>query len=642
MCDDEAILRRLPVRVRNDILHHQSLQVFRVLPIFKHIRNVSVRLLLLNMMKQHVAFTGRRLWKEGERCEELLFMYDGHALLTQSTQPKEVQQRRSQARRSLAKNRGNLSHARRDSSPHQQQSPLRRRSQHAADPGVDKDRHTMLRPISEEKEPDERVSGEPSSTAAAADTSPDAALRRASWRMVLGTDDSGPASPDQQQQGRPHRSGANNLPAAASTSTPLKAGGRSPFSTPTPTPGFSAQKGSGSTPRPTRKQLVENRRATAERVKEVFSTPHVLPTSPLRPASAAALRSRPRTARPLQRPASAAGGGRSSPSLSPSARALAPRPQSATSVRSGASPVLAPLVAPGSTPAGTGSNAPSPLSPLSPLSPAAAAAALPPLKRPSSATASPTRGMSPVTAGTLPPRPQSAASGRSSPAAAVAAVSPPALRSVSATERPSPAAAAHTQAAEPGAAIDRRSATDGAPAPAPTPAVPANGGDEPAAVTSPPPQKPRVRPADVGGGAAVPVSPPPHQHQPLPPPTAGGADDDHKGDEHDAPPQTGFSAQLRSIRRELSRAKEERKRHEHARFRRHQHGHAPRPWMSFAEPPKPKPIWPAPGWDAPDPPAAAGQQRPDGDAVHAVYSDILQVIHFSVFPLLCPPHTTSF
>jgi len=123
----------------------------------------------------------------------------------------------------------------------------------------------------------------------------------------------------------------------------------------------------------------------------------------------------------------------------------------------------------------------------------------------------------------------------------------------------------------------------------------------------------------------VPVSPPPHQHQPLPPPTAGGADDDHKGDEHDAPPQTGFSVQLRSIRRELSRAKEERKRHEHARFRRHQHGHAPRPWMSFAEPPKPKPIWPAPGWDAPDPPAAAGQQRPDGDAVHAVYSDILQV-----------------
>lgn len=64
--NDEMILSRLPVRIRMRILLFQNQDVMRVIPIFKHIRNYSRKLYVLNLMKARMTDVNERVAEQGE------------------------------------------------------------------------------------------------------------------------------------------------------------------------------------------------------------------------------------------------------------------------------------------------------------------------------------------------------------------------------------------------------------------------------------------------------------------------------------------------------------------------------------------------------------------------------------------------
>ena len=80
MFDEEAILARLPVRLRLDLLFVQHKSILEKIPLFQYIKNVSLKLYLLNSMKSKFVGVEKLILKEGEKSEELIFIISGKCL----------------------------------------------------------------------------------------------------------------------------------------------------------------------------------------------------------------------------------------------------------------------------------------------------------------------------------------------------------------------------------------------------------------------------------------------------------------------------------------------------------------------------------------------------------------------------------
>jgi len=79
--DSRFILTRLPPHIRVAILAHQNIDVIKHIRLFHYIRNPSIRVLLLGVMKRQYAIDGRALCIEGEPCVKLRFLISGKAII---------------------------------------------------------------------------------------------------------------------------------------------------------------------------------------------------------------------------------------------------------------------------------------------------------------------------------------------------------------------------------------------------------------------------------------------------------------------------------------------------------------------------------------------------------------------------------
>ena len=57
--DETAILRRLPVRLQDSLMLYHYHELLQSVPIFRHIKNTSIKLFLLKEMRQCSADTGK-------------------------------------------------------------------------------------------------------------------------------------------------------------------------------------------------------------------------------------------------------------------------------------------------------------------------------------------------------------------------------------------------------------------------------------------------------------------------------------------------------------------------------------------------------------------------------------------------------
>ena len=81
MFDEDAILSRLPVRLRQELLFVQHKSILEKIPLFQYIKNVSLKLFLLSTMKSTFVGIDRQILKEGGRSEELIFIVTGKCLV---------------------------------------------------------------------------------------------------------------------------------------------------------------------------------------------------------------------------------------------------------------------------------------------------------------------------------------------------------------------------------------------------------------------------------------------------------------------------------------------------------------------------------------------------------------------------------
>ena len=85
MYDEEMILQRLPLHIRTQLFIYENRDIIKVMPLFRFIANESVQMHLLKMMTKHVASAGRHIVKEGDNCDELVFMVKGTAIVSRMT-----------------------------------------------------------------------------------------------------------------------------------------------------------------------------------------------------------------------------------------------------------------------------------------------------------------------------------------------------------------------------------------------------------------------------------------------------------------------------------------------------------------------------------------------------------------------------
>lgn len=77
--DKKELFERLPTRLRNEILIIGYRDTMSSIPLFKYIRNVSIKLFLLRIMTPQVAVTGRRIIREGKTGNDVYFLVQGSA-----------------------------------------------------------------------------------------------------------------------------------------------------------------------------------------------------------------------------------------------------------------------------------------------------------------------------------------------------------------------------------------------------------------------------------------------------------------------------------------------------------------------------------------------------------------------------------
>ena len=79
--DDKLILRRLPAHLRTCIQIEDSKALLDAMPIFKHLRSDSIKLLLLDMLTFCSAAKGHRVVKDGDAASEILLVTQGRAVV---------------------------------------------------------------------------------------------------------------------------------------------------------------------------------------------------------------------------------------------------------------------------------------------------------------------------------------------------------------------------------------------------------------------------------------------------------------------------------------------------------------------------------------------------------------------------------
>ena len=77
--DQKEMFGRLPMRMKNEMLLMGQMDVIVNIPIFHYIKNVSIKLYLLEIMVAHVAATGRSIIREGDIGTKILFLVGGNA-----------------------------------------------------------------------------------------------------------------------------------------------------------------------------------------------------------------------------------------------------------------------------------------------------------------------------------------------------------------------------------------------------------------------------------------------------------------------------------------------------------------------------------------------------------------------------------
>ena len=83
--DEDAILRRLPFRIRNALMAVQHKDIVANMPIFRFIKSKSVQLHVLKLIHHAVANTGQTIVKEGDKCTAIVFLVKGNALMSKVT-----------------------------------------------------------------------------------------------------------------------------------------------------------------------------------------------------------------------------------------------------------------------------------------------------------------------------------------------------------------------------------------------------------------------------------------------------------------------------------------------------------------------------------------------------------------------------
>ena len=77
--DHKEMFDRLPMKMKNEMLLMGQMDVIVNIPIFHYIKNISIKLHLLDIMVAHVAVTGRSIIREGDIGTKILFLVEGSA-----------------------------------------------------------------------------------------------------------------------------------------------------------------------------------------------------------------------------------------------------------------------------------------------------------------------------------------------------------------------------------------------------------------------------------------------------------------------------------------------------------------------------------------------------------------------------------
>jgi hypothetical protein len=81
--DANAVYRKLPTAIRDEILFHLNSETLDHIPLFRHITNLSVKLHLFSHMTVKVGAAGRRLIKSGKSGSDIFFLVVGDAAIYQ-------------------------------------------------------------------------------------------------------------------------------------------------------------------------------------------------------------------------------------------------------------------------------------------------------------------------------------------------------------------------------------------------------------------------------------------------------------------------------------------------------------------------------------------------------------------------------
>lgn len=76
--DEESILSRLPVRLRIELTYVEQMSILEKIPLFRYIKNTSLKLFLLRSMTSHFAGAERCILKEGDEANQIIFLINGH------------------------------------------------------------------------------------------------------------------------------------------------------------------------------------------------------------------------------------------------------------------------------------------------------------------------------------------------------------------------------------------------------------------------------------------------------------------------------------------------------------------------------------------------------------------------------------
>jgi hypothetical protein len=82
--DEDTILYRLPLHIRNELVFNQNWAEFENIALFRFIDNVSIKLAIFRYMKCSFAHTRKKILTEGEKGTDLIFLVRGKAVITKS------------------------------------------------------------------------------------------------------------------------------------------------------------------------------------------------------------------------------------------------------------------------------------------------------------------------------------------------------------------------------------------------------------------------------------------------------------------------------------------------------------------------------------------------------------------------------